>query len=46
MIARHIAANFVNLLIICFVVLAGSIYWANKQYQSEGQNDQYDFMGI
>ncbi|MDC1288452.1 endolytic transglycosylase MltG [Amylibacter sp.] len=36
MIARHIAANFVNLLIICFVVLAGSIYWANKQYQSDG----------
>ncbi|MDC1489248.1 endolytic transglycosylase MltG [Amylibacter sp.] len=36
MIARHIAANFVNLLIICFVVLAVSIYWANKQYQSDG----------
>ena len=36
MIARHIAANFVNFLIICFVVLAGSIYWANKQYQSDG----------
>ncbi|MDB4080818.1 endolytic transglycosylase MltG [Amylibacter sp.] len=36
MIARHIAANFVNLLIICFMVLAGSIYWANKQYQSDG----------
>ncbi|MDB9991501.1 endolytic transglycosylase MltG [Amylibacter sp.] len=36
MIARHIAANSVNFLIICFVVLAGSIYWANKQYQIDG----------
>ncbi|MDC1243512.1 endolytic transglycosylase MltG [Amylibacter sp.] len=36
MIARHIAANFVNFLIICFVVLAGSIYWAKNLYQSDG----------
>ncbi|MDB4178927.1 endolytic transglycosylase MltG [Amylibacter sp.] len=36
MIARHIASNFVNFLIICFMILAGLIYWANNQYQSVG----------
>jgi len=36
MIARHIASNFVNFLIICFMILAGLIYWANSQYKSVG----------
>ena len=36
MIARHFAANFVNFLIIIFVIIAGLIYWAKNQYQNEG----------
>ena len=36
MIARHFAANFVNFLIVIFVIIAGSIYWAKNQYQNEG----------
>ena len=36
MIARHFAANFVNFLIIIFLVIASLIYWAKKQYQDEG----------
>ena len=36
MIARHFAANFVNFLIVIFVVLAGLVYWAKNQYKNEG----------
>jgi UPF0755 protein len=36
MIARHFAANFVNFLIIIFLVIASLIYWAKSQYQDEG----------
>ena len=36
MIARHFAANFVNFLIVIFLVIASLIYWAKKQYQDEG----------
>lgn len=36
MIARHFAANFVNFLIVIFVIIAGLVYWAKNQYQSEG----------
>ena len=36
MLARHFAANFVNFLIVIFVIIAGSIYWAKNQYQNEG----------
>jgi UPF0755 protein len=36
MIARHFAANFVNFLIVIFVIIAGFVYWAKNQYQSEG----------
>ena len=37
MLARHFAANFVNFLIVIFVIIAGSVYWAKNQYQNEGQ---------
>lgn len=36
MIARHFAANFVNFLIVIFVIIAGLVYWAKNQYQNEG----------
>ena len=36
MIARHFAANFVNFLIVIFLVIASLIYWAKNQYQDEG----------
>ena len=36
MLARHFAANFVNFLIVIFVIIAGSVYWAKNQYQNEG----------
>ena len=36
MIARHFAANFVNFLIVIFLVIASLIYWAKNQYQNEG----------
>jgi len=36
MIARHFAANFVNFLIVIFLVMASLIYWAKNQYQDEG----------
>ncbi|EAU52765.1 hypothetical protein OM2255_04535 [Rhodobacterales bacterium HTCC2255] len=36
MIARHLAANFVNFLIVIFVIIAGLVYWAKNQYQNEG----------
>ena len=37
MIARHFAANFVNFLIVIFLVIASAVYWAKNQYQNEGQ---------
>ena len=36
MIARHFAANFVNFLIVIFLVIASAVYWAKNQYQNEG----------
>jgi UPF0755 protein len=36
MIARHFAANFVNFLIVVFLVIASAVYWAKNQYQNEG----------
>ena len=36
MIARHFAANFVNFLIVVFLVIASAVYWAKKQYQNVG----------
>ena len=36
MIARHFAANFVNFLIVIFVIIAGLVYWAKNQYKNEG----------
>lgn len=36
MIARHFAANFVNFLIVIFLVIASTVYWAKNQYQNEG----------
>ncbi len=36
MIARHFVANFVNFLIVIFLVIASLIYWAKNQYQDEG----------
>ncbi|MDA9585487.1 endolytic transglycosylase MltG [Amylibacter sp.] len=36
MIARHFAANFVNFLIVIFVIIAGLVYWAKNQYQNAG----------
>jgi UPF0755 protein len=36
MIARHFAANFVNFLIVVFLVIASAVYWAKNQYQNAG----------
>jgi len=36
MIARHFAANFVNFLIVIFLVIASAVYWAKNQYQNAG----------
>jgi len=36
MIARHFAANFVNFLILIFLVIASVVYWAKNQFQDEG----------
>ncbi|MEM7440753.1 MAG: endolytic transglycosylase MltG [Pseudomonadota bacterium] len=34
--ARHFAANFVNLLILAMVVLGGVVYWAKSQFEGTG----------
>ena len=36
MFARHFAANFVNLLVVGGVALAGFVYWAKGQYTVDG----------
>ena len=44
--ARHIAANFVNLLIVLLVVAGGVFYWAKNEFSSPGPLQQSIFIEV
>ena len=44
--ARHIAANFVNLLIVLLVAVAGLFYWAKAEFVNPGPLAQSIFVEV
>jgi len=44
--ARHFAANFVNLLILLFVIAGGAIYWGQDEFSKRGPLEQSIYIEV